>query len=987
MDWREYKTTGGYLNKVPILFSNDSRYFFCCCGCVVKVISVATGDTYKVLRAHTDLVTGVANNPNNHLQVYTFSLDGTFRLWDYTEPIVLQTWNVSVPIKYFALNLHTKKGKLYFYTYGRKKRRYKEVNEQMNVENDTEGRENKRDSNTFSTQNTENKENRHDGSDTHGIYQFSVSTRRLKLISSKTVDGLQLSHDGSFLAAWANKEFHIYNTKEKLWVSYKCNLSITCLAFHPQLSFVATGHDNGMIKFWHCFTLATQFNNSGATKDDNERPVVEPKSLKQQHNTMIVSNHWHHERLHALTFDHDGYYMYSGGKEMVLVIWQLETGTREYIPRIGAPILHIVLSPDTILWALQCQDNAIRLVNTRSRRLDLAVEGIKADKIKTGLLVEPRSKQIVLNGGNGSLQFYDSLKDRHITSLQVSIPNAVREFNRVRIPEIRVTAARFSPQGTWLVTAERRRDTDDIALKFWSFDHRSQQYLLNTRVNTPHTHPITSLAYNPTEDMCVTTSFDGTFKIWVPQLREIQPSMNSKHTREKPEYEWVCRSTGFYKNSREGVPLPARSCDFSHDGSLLAVSFQQIVTLWSPKTNGMMYVLAYPPPSEEIRGVRFITMSSLLVAWSRTRLFVWDLLSLSLWWSFELNVTHLAVHPTRPHFVVFSKNTKQSQKKSDKSSAKATAPGGYLILFNANHPKPLCYWKIRGIVKGVCFLPFKNDQILSNLTENKTSHSEKSQSDDHMIVYLNAFQEFKFLKEMTTAEYIALKKRRNVDAEEDNETKLFGYSSFTQIYGKLDALRIDDGTKSNQQTSAVSKMTTTITPTSSTSISTAAITTNATATSTTGDVSTDSGTSSETKGPKLLSHLPLIRSQTTTKLAQFFEGPSHTLPAPSSSYWTLMEMIIPKTNVTETNSEETQKEETSNVVKPQQSQQTLAFSHVPQNEKVIIATMRTENVDNDDVVNYSEFENIFKQQHQSRGSIISKFVVKPQFFDCLLCRI
>lgn len=63
---------------------------------------------------------------------------------------------------------------------------------------------------------------------------------------------------------------------------------------------------------------------------------------------------------------------------MVLVIWQLETETREYIPRVGAPIWNIVFSPDTTLWALQCQDNAIRLVNTRSRRLDLAIEGIKA---------------------------------------------------------------------------------------------------------------------------------------------------------------------------------------------------------------------------------------------------------------------------------------------------------------------------------------------------------------------------------------------------------------------------------------------------------------------------------------------------------------------------------------------------------------------------------------------------------------------------------
>lgn len=82
----------------------------------------------------------------------------------------------------------------------------------------------------------------------------------------------------------------------------------------------------------------------------------------------------------------------------------------------------------------------------------LFVHSFETEKIKTGLLVEPRSKQLVFNGSNGALQFYDSLKDRHIASLQVSIPNPVKELNRTRIPEIRVTAARFSSQGNWLVT-------------------------------------------------------------------------------------------------------------------------------------------------------------------------------------------------------------------------------------------------------------------------------------------------------------------------------------------------------------------------------------------------------------------------------------------------------------------------------------------------------------------------------------------------------
>jgi hypothetical protein len=35
--------------------------------------------------------------------------------------------------------------------------------------------------------------------------------------------------------------------------------------------------------------------------------------------------------------------------------------------------------------------------------------------------------------------------------------------------------------------AERRRDTDDIALKFWSFDHRNQQYIHTNNKISSHT--------------------------------------------------------------------------------------------------------------------------------------------------------------------------------------------------------------------------------------------------------------------------------------------------------------------------------------------------------------------------------------------------------------------------------------------------------------------------------------------------------------------
>lgn len=38
-----------------------------------------------------------------------------------------------------------------------------------------------------------------------------------------------------------------------------------------------------------------------------------------------------------------------GGKEGVLVVWQLDTGKKKFLPRIGSPLLHFINSSDPSL--------------------------------------------------------------------------------------------------------------------------------------------------------------------------------------------------------------------------------------------------------------------------------------------------------------------------------------------------------------------------------------------------------------------------------------------------------------------------------------------------------------------------------------------------------------------------------------------------------------------------------------------------------------
>lgn len=71
-------------------------------GAVVKVLSQS-----PAAGGHRNKITRVILNPKNHLQLYTASLDGTIKLWDYNDDILLKTYNVNAPIEHMVMSSET----------------------------------------------------------------------------------------------------------------------------------------------------------------------------------------------------------------------------------------------------------------------------------------------------------------------------------------------------------------------------------------------------------------------------------------------------------------------------------------------------------------------------------------------------------------------------------------------------------------------------------------------------------------------------------------------------------------------------------------------------------------------------------------------------------------------------------------------------------------------------------------------------------------
>ena len=101
---------------------------------------------------------------------------------------------------------------------------------------------------------------------------------------------------------------------------------LTCLAMHPTEEWFATGDSKGQIRLWYCL---------------QDGVFAGPSGEKRVQTTTL---HWHAHAVSSLKFTPNGAYLLSGGEEAVLVIWQIHSGKKEFVPRIGAPIQSISVS-------------------------------------------------------------------------------------------------------------------------------------------------------------------------------------------------------------------------------------------------------------------------------------------------------------------------------------------------------------------------------------------------------------------------------------------------------------------------------------------------------------------------------------------------------------------------------------------------------------------------------------------------------------------
>lgn len=152
----------------------------------------------------------------------------------------------------------------------------------------------------------------------------SKSSEIIRIGKSKAAVAMGLSPSGSWLVVVAGHKAYVCLTSslESGFTKFVSPEKLTCLAFHPVDDYFATGDEIGQIRLWYCLNNQLTFNTAAGER-------------RAQTTTM----HWHAHAVASLAFTGNGAYLLSGGEESVLVIWQLHSGKKEFVPRLGSPIL------------------------------------------------------------------------------------------------------------------------------------------------------------------------------------------------------------------------------------------------------------------------------------------------------------------------------------------------------------------------------------------------------------------------------------------------------------------------------------------------------------------------------------------------------------------------------------------------------------------------------------------------------------------------
>ncbi|KAF4396026.1 hypothetical protein G4B88_020663 [Cannabis sativa] len=537
--------------------------------------------------------------------------------------------------------------------------------------------------------------------------------------------------------------------------------------------------------------------------------------LALAHRSLASLKGWLYEHI-LILFLHMALAPFSSGREGVLVVWQLETGKKKFLPRIGSPLLYFTDSPDPTLSSISCADNHVHILKMPSMEILKSISGIKVGfrypfkflehtTTPSGmfllscfeLMVGHKNPSILHHNGNSLAVAFSvsALAHQCLASLQRSY------FDRLAHQGLALVLLR-QPHSLFVLLLLSRPPSDIL--------DKNPHLIRNRPTSSEYTvgkvKPIST--YNPSfvsqwveKNVCeefqwackygVTWLQGNHYENLTAQKMECLKHDNKVHFMDPVIQPLVDKIIKLFKEQRtimctSDVKLPEdgigslvclkkkamTAAAFSADGSILAVAAETVITLWDltqrpcccTQRNSKDYLVTVSGGSQPQLSV--CSMSKLSVSWSyKLQVEGKDTSSPMIICNYVLCVCDIACAVDALMFAVLVVG-----KSCNNETTMLKGRDGVILLFNVADPLPVATWSVRKAKGGGLGFIQGNNQ-----TKNIFKAGQE------LVVYVDGDHEFVvFDPQSSETHELSLTGQQNLATIE--ETGQLGYAS---VYGEL----------------------------------------------------------------------------------------------------------------------------------------------------------------------------------------------------------
>ncbi|MCJ1378848.1 hypothetical protein MMC17_001947 [Xylographa soralifera] len=530
--WQVSDAVGGYLVDFDAVFSVDDKYLLLAYKSSIRIYDTSTSLLIRTLSASTKQsgITAFTLSASNPSQLYVALSQGLIEKWDWAEGHRLGKWTINSQISDITVVSQTS----------------------HNMEEDLVYTVDGRAGSWMITAHRLQLGKGPQQTETHTLYKSAESISSFKVLESGSV---VIASMGSrlLLGNVASPQVSALKDVKYAWREVTCPEWIT--TFDARISGgqeEAVG--GGTIKAGSKSPISLNIVTGGVRGSiyiyrDLLANLIQKERKKHMPTPVAQHLHWHRTGVGAVKWSADGNYIISGGGETVLALWQLDTGQKQLLPHLSAPIESVVVSPSGVSYAIRLADNSAMVMSTAELQPTVSVPGIQIAASRPPDIQVPNLPRVI--EPTNSLSMYRrpaaAVSRSSVGQLLLAVPGELSsrvgipgtknaaylqtldigsgsQASRQALTRTKVTDKNIGPEantieepnvvllqtshdGQWVAMVEEwtppRQDilfvaTDEqdtiekqllhmeIYLKFWQRDEVSQQWELVSRIEAPH---------------------------------------------------------------------------------------------------------------------------------------------------------------------------------------------------------------------------------------------------------------------------------------------------------------------------------------------------------------------------------------------------------------------------------------------------------------------------------------------------------------------